>query len=281
MATFGETARNKLRWLLGTNVGSDIDLGFQTLAEDVDTKMASYEQGAVGSRPAAGRPNALYYGTDNHVLYHDSGTEWEPVGSLVKSNTLAPNGGEMVQVTTGTVVLPDPATKLNRRIGVAHTGASGEITVSCPTSEMWTIGKTLKLRPGEVIIFRADGVTWITDSWRKTLGTATARKATPFGTKGPVLDGVFTADQAAGREFEVMADFALGAAGGNPVSAALSVGGVVRQEVYCPPQIEGTIFNGKAIRFGMTFSLPPGVSWTIVKSGLGVMEDLHVSYAMK
>lgn len=77
--TFGTTTRNLLRYLKGTSLVSDIDEGFQALAEDVDTKMASYLQDTFAKRPAAGQPNRLFKATDTGALFHDTGTLWEPI----------------------------------------------------------------------------------------------------------------------------------------------------------------------------------------------------------
>lgn len=91
MATFTTTAKHALRWLTGANVGSDIDAGFQALAEDLDSKIVAYSSGPLGSRPTStlGSPGVAgrqYYATDVRVLYLDVGTAWlglnEPLGSI-------------------------------------------------------------------------------------------------------------------------------------------------------------------------------------------------------
>jgi hypothetical protein len=162
-ATFLETVRNKLRYMIGTDLLSDVDEGFQRLAEDVDTKMASFSQDTLAKRPAAGRPNALFYAEDTGVLFRDTGTVWRPVNpELALSTTTAPVGGEYIELAgSNTVALPTPATP-NKVIGVANTGVvEGGIKVTTAVGEIWTVGKTLYLNPGESVILRSDGNTWI------------------------------------------------------------------------------------------------------------------------
>lgn len=79
MTTYAETTRNRLRALLGTNKVAEIDTGFLSLAEDVDSKMASYWQDTFAKRPAAGQPNRIFKATDTGLLYHDTGTVWEQI----------------------------------------------------------------------------------------------------------------------------------------------------------------------------------------------------------
>lgn len=80
---FSTTTRFSLRRLLGTSKGSDIDEGFQRLAEDVDTKMVGYEQDTLAKRPAAGRPNAEFRATDTGIRYRDNGTTWEQITTSI------------------------------------------------------------------------------------------------------------------------------------------------------------------------------------------------------
>lgn len=76
-ATFVTTVRNKLRAITGTSLVSDIDEGMKALADDVDTKMASWSEGTFAARPAAGQANRFYKATDTGAIYHDTGTVWE------------------------------------------------------------------------------------------------------------------------------------------------------------------------------------------------------------
>lgn len=76
---FGSTAGNVLRYLKGDNLVSDIDAGFQTLAEDVASKMLGYVQDTLAKRPAAGVVNRLFKATNTGLLYHDTGAIYEPM----------------------------------------------------------------------------------------------------------------------------------------------------------------------------------------------------------
>lgn len=76
MATFTNTAKYALRWLTGSNLISDIDAGFQALAEDIDASMAGYASGTAASRPAAGVAGKLYRATDTGQVFIDTGTTW-------------------------------------------------------------------------------------------------------------------------------------------------------------------------------------------------------------
>lgn len=84
---FSTTAKHALRWLTGSSVISDIDAGFQALAEDVDGLMAVDDQGLEGSRPTStpgtpGKEGRYYFATDTRRLFRDYGTGWEeiPIG---------------------------------------------------------------------------------------------------------------------------------------------------------------------------------------------------------
>lgn len=74
---FAETTRWKLRRLLGSSKGSDIDEGFQRLAEDVDTKMVGLLVDTFAKRPAASIVNRLFRASDTGAYYLDTGTEWD------------------------------------------------------------------------------------------------------------------------------------------------------------------------------------------------------------
>jgi hypothetical protein len=76
MATFTTTAKYALRWLTGSNLISDIDAGFQALAEDIDGSMAGYTSGTLASLPAAGKAGRIYRATDARAILLDTGTAW-------------------------------------------------------------------------------------------------------------------------------------------------------------------------------------------------------------
>lgn len=80
-ASFLKTARNALRYMLGTDNVSDVDEGFLRLAEDVDTRMASWWVGTKAERLAlaVGQPNRFFRESDTGAIYHDTGAAWERV----------------------------------------------------------------------------------------------------------------------------------------------------------------------------------------------------------
>ena len=92
--TFLTTARAKLRYLIGLDLVNDIDAGFKALAEDIDTKIASYSQGATGSKPAAGQRNRFWRDTTTGVFYHDNGTSWTkmltPTNAVTATTAVGP-----------------------------------------------------------------------------------------------------------------------------------------------------------------------------------------------
>jgi hypothetical protein len=82
MATFTTTTKYALRWLTGTNLISDIDAGFQALAEDIDANMAGYTSGTQAARPAAGVAGRIYRATDlAGGVALDTGTAWVSIGA--------------------------------------------------------------------------------------------------------------------------------------------------------------------------------------------------------
>lgn len=86
--TFTTTTKHALRWLTGANVISDIDAGFQALAEDIDAKLTAYSQGLLSARPTstAGSPGVTgrhYYATDLGLEFIDYGTGWAPSGIAI------------------------------------------------------------------------------------------------------------------------------------------------------------------------------------------------------
>lgn len=88
--TFGTTPNFLLRWLRGGNNASDIDDGFRSLAEDIDSKMLGLVVDTFAKKPAAGIVNRLFKASDTGAIYLDSGTEWQ---QLVVGNGLFSNAG--------------------------------------------------------------------------------------------------------------------------------------------------------------------------------------------
>lgn len=86
--TFTTTTKHALRWLTGANVISDIDAGFQALAEDIDAKLTAYSQGLLSARPTstAGSPGVTgrhFFATDLGLEFIDYGTGWAPSGIAI------------------------------------------------------------------------------------------------------------------------------------------------------------------------------------------------------
>jgi len=125
MATFTTTAKHALRWLTGANLVSDIDLGFQALAEDVDGKMAIVDSGSVGSLPTSspgtpGKLGRLYRATDTGQLFFDYGTGWidiparqTPVAAFPTSNLY--DGLEVLLLTSAMIAAGVPASRFRYR----------------------------------------------------------------------------------------------------------------------------------------------------------------------
>jgi hypothetical protein len=102
MPTFTTTTKYALRWLTGTNLISDIDAGFQALAEDVDSKFAGFSAGVRSSRPpsTSGSPGIAgrrYRSTDTGQVDEDTGTGWRTVvPALVTALPGSPDDGQEV-----------------------------------------------------------------------------------------------------------------------------------------------------------------------------------------
>lgn len=87
------TDRLDLPFLEGTDLASDIDQGFQDLAEAVDDIAVVYEQGTFASRPTSspgtpGIEGRFYYATDTEVLYYDMGTGWLDLSDLLPDGSV-------------------------------------------------------------------------------------------------------------------------------------------------------------------------------------------------
>lgn len=61
---------------------------FNTNFSAVETQAARDSQGALGSRPAAGKQGSYYWDTDNKFLWRDNGTGWDLVASAQRDVTL-------------------------------------------------------------------------------------------------------------------------------------------------------------------------------------------------
>jgi hypothetical protein len=79
MPTYNTTTKHALRWMPGTNVGLDIDAGFQALAEDIDAVMAVADQGTslpTSSPGSPGKAGRFFRLTTTGQLFYDYGTGW-------------------------------------------------------------------------------------------------------------------------------------------------------------------------------------------------------------
>src|SRR3712207_3128271 len=103
---FSTTAKHALRWLTGGSNISDIDAGFQALAEDLDAIIATADKGLLANRPAStpgspGRAGRIYTPTDAKRLSTAHGTGGDeipaaPAGDLAAGEGLWWNGTEWV-----------------------------------------------------------------------------------------------------------------------------------------------------------------------------------------
>jgi hypothetical protein len=112
MATFTTTAKYALRWLTGGNLISDVDAGFQALAEDIDASMAGQASGTVGAMPAAGKAGRIYRATDTGEVFLDTGSAWILIAGSVAAiyrPVYGPFYG-IVQSSTATGGAPTPGT---------------------------------------------------------------------------------------------------------------------------------------------------------------------------
>ncbi len=92
MATFTTTTKWALRWLTGSNAVSDIDAGFQALAEDIDPKLTPFDQGALASRPdstpgSPGVAGRFYRATDTNQVFQDTGTDWNEFVTVLRATS--------------------------------------------------------------------------------------------------------------------------------------------------------------------------------------------------
>ena len=146
MPTFLTTAKYALRKLTGANLIADIDAGFQALADDVDTNMAGWATGPLGSRPTStagspGKAGRIYYTTDTGQAFLDFGTGWIEitlggVAPVWQSGDIKLSGG----AATPTGWLPCDGAAVDRTtyaglftaIGTAHGAGNGTTTFNVP-----------------------------------------------------------------------------------------------------------------------------------------------------
>lgn len=161
MASYGESARNKLRALLATNPGTTIGEGFLALAEDVDKKMASWWEGTHAARPSAGQANRFYRETDTGLVFHDTGGIYEqlltgasiatPIARLAFTLGAPHEPGARVTIVTGDVQL-EPTTASGAAVtfyvgGVIVTELFQQLTASGSDSNV-RMSFSFAVRPG-------------------------------------------------------------------------------------------------------------------------------------
>jgi hypothetical protein len=130
---FTTTTRNALRRLTGASLVSDIDEGIGALADDVDSKMVSWWEDTLAKRPAAGQPNRFFKASDTGVIYHDTGSAWEPLmpalPAVTHSAAFTAQPGELVEAASGPYTITLPAPAVGAVVGVFCNSAS-PITVA-------------------------------------------------------------------------------------------------------------------------------------------------------
>ena len=146
MPTFLNTAKYALRKLTGANLISDIDAGFQALADDVDTNMAGWATGPLASRPTStggspGKAGRFYYATDTGQAFLDFGTGWVEVTlggmppSVPTASVLAFGGATAPAgylLCNGAAVDRTTYAALFTAIGTAHGAGNGTTTFNVP-----------------------------------------------------------------------------------------------------------------------------------------------------
>jgi microcystin-dependent protein len=141
MPTYTSTVKYALRWLTGANNVSDVDAGFQALAEDVDASMAGFASGTFATRPAPGKPGRIYLATDTGRAYLDTGGAWVEFtlggdASSVPTATVLAFAASTVPagylLCDGTAVSRSTYATLFAAIGTAHGAGNGSTTFNVP-----------------------------------------------------------------------------------------------------------------------------------------------------
>lgn len=132
-ATYTTTARNALRKITGTSKVSDLDEGIGALADDVDTKMASFVLDTLAKRPAAGQPNRFFLATDTGWLFRDTGSIWAAVsgspGAYSAKAAIATTVEVEMHAERPAVVVfsctPNPGETVNLYVGAVNVATIG------------------------------------------------------------------------------------------------------------------------------------------------------------
>ncbi len=185
---FTTTTKHALRWLTGLSQVSDIDTGFQALAEDIDPLLTPYLSGTLGARPAASKSGRWYRATDNGVLYLDTGSSWLDIASLLGAGSVS-----------AAEVAADVATQAELdAVSASVTAAQSAQTAHAALTGTAHIIPTVTSLPGspvdgQVIDYLADGPNGIV--WRlRYRAAATAGLRWEFIGGNPLINRINTSE---------------------------------------------------------------------------------------
>lgn len=130
--TYTTTTKYLLRKLTGGSIASDIDEGFESLAEDIDGRIAGYSQGTFAARPGAGVAGKFYRATDTGELFSDTGSEWLP-NAWALGSLNSPWFDQNVALLTGQVAYRRELSGQVRLRGAVGGGASATAIFTLPS----------------------------------------------------------------------------------------------------------------------------------------------------
>ena len=144
------------------NDGVDFGTGLFNYAQSVDGMWSS---GTISARPAAGKVNRVYYGTDTDIFYKDTGAAWAtlitaPALVLPGAMNYTAKQGQFIAAYQGyTVTLPSAAASvlpITIQAGSGVTGGS-PVTIACASGN-GIVGPGLPSGPSSIVL-GAPGVT--------------------------------------------------------------------------------------------------------------------------
>jgi microcystin-dependent protein len=141
VAIFTPTAKWALRKLTGSNAISDIDAGFDALAEDLDPKLTPSDHGLLVNRPVStaaqpGKYGRTYHADDHGVVFFDTGTSWIALNEYIGhvswwAGAGAPAGGTHLEAN-GQAISRSAYPLYMSLIGTQHGPGDGTTTVNLP-----------------------------------------------------------------------------------------------------------------------------------------------------
>jgi microcystin-dependent protein len=141
VAIFTQTAKWSLRKLTGSNAISDIDAGFDALAEDLDPKLTPSDHGLLANRPIStaaqpGKFGRTYHADDHGVVFFDTGTSWIALNEYIGhvswwAGAGAPAGGTHLEAN-GQAISRSAYPLYMSLIGTQHGAGDGTSTVNLP-----------------------------------------------------------------------------------------------------------------------------------------------------